>query len=194
MKTTSINITLLILILFAAVFGLRAADTLSVDVTTTPAFRAFLTNYVTAINSKDRAKLNQYIHAKSVAILAKDQKFSDSFYGGRFTYSIPADFEVYAHAIPADKPQPLANYGAAFTPRPAYQVQIQFKPTSTNIDYMVLWVASENDKWYEVLPYATKKMLPVWLLWSCAAIVAIWLFVRIVRFIYERRKSSKSVA
>ena len=157
MKTTSINISLLILTLFAAVFGLHAAGTLSLDVTTTPAFKAFLTNYVTAINSKDRAKLNQCIHAKSVAMLAKDQKFSDSFYGGRFTYSIPADFEVYAHAIPADKPQPLANYGAAFTPRPAYQVEISWKPTPTNVTDLILWAASENDKWYEVLPSAIKK-------------------------------------
>ena len=157
MKTTSINITLLILTLFAAVFGLRAADTLSVDVTTTPAFRAFLTNYVTAINSKDRAKLNQCIHAKSVAMLAKDQKLSDSFYGGRFTYSIPADFEVYAHTIPADKPQPLGSDGATFTPRPAYQVEISWKPTPTNVTDLILWAASENDKWYEVLPSATKK-------------------------------------
>ena len=72
MKTTSIKITLLILTLFAAMFGLCAADTLSVDVTTTPAFKAFLTNWVTAIKSKDRAKLNECIHPKWVAMMAQD--------------------------------------------------------------------------------------------------------------------------
>ena len=157
MKTTSINITLLILTLFAAVFGLRAADTLSVDVTTTPAFKAFLTNYVTAINSKERAKLNECIHPKWVTMMPGDQKFSDSFYGGRFKYSIPADFEVHATAIPADKPLPLAKDGIVWPVRPTYQVQIQFKPTPTNIAVIVLWAVSENDKWYEVLPSAPIK-------------------------------------
>jgi hypothetical protein len=176
------------------VFGLRAADTLSLDVTTTPAFKVFLTNYVTAINSKERAKLNECIHPKWVAMMAGDQKFSDEWFRGRFGYSIPAEIKVDATAIPADKPLPFANDGFVWPVRPKYQVQINFKPTPTNMVYMVLWVASENDKWYEVLPSAPKKMFPVWLLWSCAAIVAIWVFVRIVRLIYERRKSSKSVA
>jgi hypothetical protein len=84
MKTTSIKITLLILTLFAAVFGLRAADTLSLDVTNTPAFKAFLTNYVKAINSKERAKLNECINPKWVTMMPGDQKFSDSFYSSRF--------------------------------------------------------------------------------------------------------------
>jgi hypothetical protein len=39
-----------------------------------------------------------------------------------------------------------------------------------------------------------REMLPVWILWSCAGIIAIWLLLRFVRFIYERRKSSKPVA
>jgi len=151
------KIALLILMLFAAVFGLRAADTSSVDVTTTPAFKAFLTNYVTAINSKERAKLNECIHPKWVAMMAKDQKFSDEWFKGRFGYLIPAEFEAKATAIPAEKPLPLANQGLVFPVKPTYQVQIQFKPTPTDIVYMVLWVASENDKWYEVLPSAPNK-------------------------------------
>jgi len=149
--------TILILTLFAAMFGLLAAEALSLDVTTTPAFKAFLTNYVTAINSKDRAKVNECIHAKSVAMMAEDQKLSDYWFGHRFTYSIPADIKVYANAIPSDKPLPLANYGVVFPVRPTYQVQISWMPTPTNGVNIVLWAVSENDKWYEVVPSAPKK-------------------------------------
>ena len=135
-----------------AAVAAAAADTLSVDITTIPGFKAFITNYVAAINSKDRAKLNQCIHAKSVAMLATDQKYSDAIYEGKFAYSIPADVEFYAHTFPADKPQSLV-----FTPRPAYQVQIKFKTTTTDITYLILWIANENDKWYEVLPSGSTK-------------------------------------
>jgi len=146
MKTTSLKITLLILILFAALSGLRAADTLSVDVTKTPAFKVFLTNWVTAINSKDRAKLNECIHPKWVALMAKDQRFTDSWFGGRFTYSIPADFEVHVTAIPADKSQPFAKDGIVFPVRPTYQVVINFAPSPTNRVYMVLWAVRDRAK------------------------------------------------
>jgi hypothetical protein len=36
-------------------------------------------------------------------------------------------------------------------------VQIDFKPNTTNIVAMVLWVVNENNKWYEVFPSAPKK-------------------------------------
>ena len=157
MKTTSIKATLLIVTLFTAVVGLRSADTSSADVTTTPAFKAFLTNYVVAINSKQRAKLNECIHPKWVAMMAGDQKFSAEWFKGRFGYSIPAEFEANATAIPVDKPLPLADKGLVWPVKPTYQVQIKFKSTPTDIVYMVLWVACENDKWFEVLPSAPKK-------------------------------------
>ena len=134
-----------------------SGEAVGVDVTTTPAFKAFLTNYVAAVNSKDRAKLNGCIHAKSVAMLAENQKFSDEWFGGRFGYSIPAEYTVEAAEIPADKPLPLANGGVVWPVKPTYQVQINFKPNPTDLATMVLWVASENDKWYEVLPSAAKK-------------------------------------
>jgi hypothetical protein len=140
-----------------AVFGSRAADDLSVDVTTTPTFKAFLKNYVTAINSKDRAELNECIQAKSVAMMAEDQKLSDYWFGNRFKHLIPADIRVRATAIPTDKPLPFANYGIVFPVRPTYQVQISYMPTPTNGVNIVLWVVSENDKWYEVVPSAPKK-------------------------------------
>jgi hypothetical protein len=132
-------------------------EAVSADVTATPAFKAFLTNYVAAINSKDRAKLNECIHPTWVALMAKDQKYTDNWFNGRFAYSIPAEVKVSATAMTADKPPPFANDGIVFPVRPTYQVQIDFKPNPTNIVAMVLWVVNENDKWYEVFPSAPKK-------------------------------------
>ena len=152
MKTCTLSFIAALIGLALSGCSRHSGEAVHADVTTTPAFKEFIANYVTAINSKDRAKLNQCIHAKSVAMLATDQKYSDAIYGGKFAYSIPADFKVHAHAIPSDKPQSLV-----FTPRPAYQVQIQFKPTPPNIVDMVLWIANENDKWYEVLPSGATK-------------------------------------
>ena len=152
MKTCTLSFIVALIGLALSGCSRHSGEAEHADVTTKPAFKEFIANYVTAINSKDRAKLNQCIHAKSVAMLATDQKYSDAIYGGKFAYSIPADFEVLANAIPADKPQSLV-----FTPRPAYQVQIHFKPTPTNIVDVVLWVANENDKWYEVLPSGSTK-------------------------------------
>jgi hypothetical protein len=157
MKTISIKVTLLILTLFAAGAGLRAADALSGDVAKTPAFKTFLTKYVAAINSKDRARLNECIHAKSLAMMAGDQTLADYWFGHRFKYSIPADYKVYTTAIPNNKPLPLANQGVIFPVKPTYQVQISYMRTPTNGVGIILWAVNEDDQWHEVVPSAPKK-------------------------------------
>ena len=157
MKTCIFSFIAALIVLGLSGCSRHSGEAVSVDVTTTPAFNMFVTNYVAAVNSKDRAKLNGCIHAKSVALLAEDQKFSDEWFGGRFGYSIPAEYTVEATEFPAEKPLPLALDGLVWPVKPTCQVQINFKATPTDLVAMVLWVARENDKWYEVLPSATKK-------------------------------------
>jgi hypothetical protein len=157
LSNTKMKTTLLILTLLAAALGLRADDTVSVDVATTPAFKTFLINYISAINSKDRAKLNECLYAKSVAMMAEDQKLSDYWFGHRFKHSIPAGYKVYATAIPSDKPLPFEKDGVVFPVRPTHQVQISFDLTPESGVSIVLWTVCEKEKWYEVVPSAPKK-------------------------------------
>jgi len=150
---------LLSLILLVAGPVARAADGTPPDISNTPAFKAFITDYVAAVNAKDAVKFLACVHPECRPILAHDFAYAEEQYKVAFHRTIPAKYRLLASPIDADDPLPFAEVGSRYPIRPTYQVQIDYQLTPSSSVGIVLLVVQDQGKWWNVVPTAPDKEL-----------------------------------
>jgi hypothetical protein len=132
-------------------------DPASAAIQASPAFKAFLGDYVAAINAKDREKLKACVQPKSQALMSADKTLAENWFKNRFTNPIPADRKVSVTTIAADAELPFAQFGVAFPVRPTNQIQISFNTAPNSQTGVVAFLILEGGKWLEVVPSAPSK-------------------------------------
>ncbi len=124
--------------------GAHASDVVSGE--------AFAQAFVAALNSHDAGRQAQIAHPLSRACMTPQaQPYFDWIFSRRSRYSIPGGYKSSVMPFPGNAT--LSPDGRSDYPiRPTHQLQIDFERGPYDSASIVVMLASDNGRWYEVLP------------------------------------------
>ncbi|MEP6938031.1 MAG: hypothetical protein ABI871_08170 [Chthoniobacterales bacterium] len=130
----------------------HAGNAATLDLAADANFQAFLAAYISAVNSRNIAKLAELAHPKCLVVVTPQNKdFYDYWFTKETRRNIPPDCKLTVTVIPADGALPFENI-VSYPIRPTHQIQLDFDYAPNKSVSVIRQLVHEGDKWYEVIP------------------------------------------
>jgi hypothetical protein len=118
----------------------------------------FVAQYVAAFNVKDAARLNSFLHPKSLACMTPASKdFDDLALATHIRDPIPTNYVFKTAAVQEKEVKSIESY-ARFPVRPALRLQIEYNEGEDH-GILLLWLLQEKGRWYQAEACPTEQTL-----------------------------------
>jgi hypothetical protein len=120
--------------------------------------KAFVAQYVAAMNAKDVARLLSFYHPKSLACITPETKdYYDGAMAVSLRQSVPANYKFSVTPVNEGNLKAIESM-ARFPVKPTNELHIDYQQGDDS-GTVVMWLARENGRWFADQPCATEQSL-----------------------------------